>query len=64
MGTLVGCAIVGIVCLVVGTVWGKNIEQKAVKQVLADFEKVDTAARSAVSRLESTLPYIKNRLHL
>lgn len=64
MQTLVACVITGIVCLGVGTVWGRKLEQKAVGRVMFDFQRADTAARSFVAKLQSSLPWLEKHLHL
>lgn len=45
--------------LVVGTIYGRKVEQKIVGTTLAEFSKVDAAARDAVSRLRVRLTYLK-----
>lgn len=48
--------------LVVGTIWGRKMEQNAVGAILGEFHKVDAEARAAVNRLLMRLPYVKKHL--
>lgn len=63
MQTLVLTAMVAVlVGLIVGTVWGRKLEQQAVGAVLGEFHKLDAEARSVVNRLVARLPYVKKHL--
>jgi hypothetical protein len=48
--------------LIAGTLYGRNLEQKALSAVLSEFRKVDADAHAAVSRLFRTLPYLQKYL--